>query len=77
MILAYTGIDPVQLTLITMAVAAMTLPFTFLPLLIVANDRAYVGHQKNTPGVNLVAVIILALLVVVTLVTVPLWILAA
>lgn len=77
MILAYTGINPVQLTLITMAVAAMTLPFTFLPLLIVANDREYVGDQKNTPQINVLAGIILALLVVVTLATIPLWILSA
>lgn len=77
MVLAYTGINPVQLTLITMAVAAMTLPFTFLPLLVVANDPGYVGNQKNTPEINLVAVIILALLIVVTLATIPLWILSA
>lgn len=71
-ILAYTRIDPIQLTVITMAIGAMTLPFTFLPLLIVANDPEYMGEQKNTAATNLVAVIMLGLLIVVTITTIPL-----
>jgi Mn2+/Fe2+ NRAMP family transporter len=75
MLFAYTGVNPIELTLITMAVAAMTLPFSFLPLLIVANDDDYVGLQRNTPAINLLAIIILLLLIVVTVATVPLFIL--
>ncbi len=73
-ILAYTGIDPVSLTVVTMAAAAATLPFTFVPLLIVANDQDYMGEQKNTFAVNLVAMVILGLLLIVTLATIPLFI---
>lgn len=72
LLIAFTGVNPIQLSLVTMAVAAATLPFTFAPLLIVANDRLYMGEQKNTPAVNLVSYVILALLVVVTLATIPL-----
>jgi Mn2+/Fe2+ NRAMP family transporter len=72
LLVAYTGVDPIQLSLVTMAVAAATLPFTFAPLLIVANDRLYMGEQKNTPMVNFVSYVILALLVVVTLASIPL-----
>lgn len=75
-ILAYSGIDPIQLTVITMVIAAAALPFTFLPLLIVANDRDYMGAQKNTLSINIVAVIVLALLIAVTLATIPLFILS-
>lgn len=75
MLFAYTGVNPIELTLITMAIAAMTLPFSFVPLLIVANDDDYVGDQKNTPAVNALAVIILLLLVVVTVATIPLFVL--
>ncbi len=71
-----TGVDPVQLTVVTMALAGATLPFTFAPLLIVANDSEYVGEQRNTPAVNVVALLVLALLTVVTVVTIPLLILS-
>jgi Mn2+/Fe2+ NRAMP family transporter len=70
--IALTGIDPIQLTVVTMAVAGATLPFTFGPLLIVANDREYMGDQRNTPAMNFLAGLILGLLVVVTLAVIPL-----
>lgn len=72
LLIALTGVNPIQLSLVTMAVAAATLPFTFAPLLIVANDRLYMGEQKNPPLVNVSAYVVLGLLVVVTLATIPL-----
>lgn len=74
-LLAYTGIDPVRLTVVTLVVAAATLPFTFAPLLIVANDPDYMGEQKNTRAINVVALIMLWLLVLVTIAAIPLLIL--
>jgi manganese transport protein len=74
MILAYGHIDPIKLTVLTMAFGAFSLPFTFLPLLIVANDEDYMGEQKNTAPTNVVAGIILALLTAVTIATIPLFI---
>lgn len=74
--LAYTGVDPIQLTLVTMAISAASLPFTFLPLLIVANDADFMGEQKNTLGVNIAAWIVLALLLTVTVATIPLFLLS-
>lgn len=71
-----SGVDPIRLTTITMALAAFSLPFTFGPLLIVANDPEYVGEQKNTTMANVVAVVVFALLCVVTLATIPLLILS-
>lgn len=76
MALAYTRVDPIQLTTITMAGAAFALPFTFIPLLIVANDPDYMGEQKNTTAVNVVAGIVLIVLLVVTVSTIPLFILS-
>ena len=70
--LAATGVDPIKLTIVTLAVAAASLPFTFLPLLIVANDRDYMGEQRNTRPVNVAATVVLILLLVVTIATVPL-----
>lgn len=71
-ILAYTGVDPIQVTIVTLAVAAATLPFTFLPLLIIANDEDYMGDQKNTVAINVVAIVVLALLTLVTIAVIPL-----
>lgn len=72
MVLALSGIDPIKLTVVTLAVGAATLPFTFLPLLIIANDADYMGEQKNTLGINVVAIIVLALLCLVTVAVIPL-----
>jgi manganese transport protein len=74
MLLAYTHVDPIRLTVLTMVFGAFALPFTFLPLLIVANDEDYMGEQKNTAAINLVAGIVLGLLIAVTLAAIPLFI---
>lgn len=73
---AFTGVDPVQMTTYALAFAAFALPFAFFPLLIVANDRDFVGEQRNPLAVNVVAVLVLLLLTAVTLATIPLLILS-
>jgi Mn2+/Fe2+ NRAMP family transporter len=75
MALAFTGIDPIKLTVVTLALGAASLPFTFLPLLIIANDPDYMGEQKNTLPLNIVAIIVLVMLTLVTIAAVPLIIL--
>ena len=72
MIIDVTGIDPIRFTVITMALGAAALPFTFGPLLLIANDRQYMGRLRNTRAINTVAIIVLAVLVLVTLATLPL-----
>jgi manganese transport protein len=72
---ALSGVDPIGLTTVTMTLAAVALPFTFVPLLIVANDPGYVGEQTNTRAINVAAGIILGLLILVTLATIPLMVL--
>lgn len=71
-IIAETRIAPIALTNVTMAIGAVTLPFSFLPLLVVANDSDYMGDQRNTVGTNIVAIVVLAVLVLVTLTAIPL-----
>lgn len=70
--IALLGVDPIHLTVLTMAVAGATLPFTFVPLLIVANDRLHMGDQRNSLTINIVSYLILALLIVVTIAAIPL-----
>ncbi len=71
-----TGVNPIAMTTFAMAVGAVTLPFSFIPLMIVANDRDFMGEQRNSLGTNLAAWLILALLTVVTLTAIPLLILS-
>lgn len=75
-LVALSHVDPIRLTVLTMALAAVALPFTLGPLLIVANDRDYVGEQHNTPATNVLALLVLGLLVVVTITAVPLLVLS-
>ena len=74
--LAYTGVDPIHLTTFTLAIGAFSLPFMFVPMLIVANDRQYMGEQRNTLATNVAAGLVVALLVAVMLATIPLMILS-
>ncbi|HET9126673.1 MAG TPA: divalent metal cation transporter [Propionibacteriaceae bacterium] len=67
-----TGVDPIQFTVITMALGAAALPFTFGPVLVIANDPQFMGEQRNRPAINVVAGIVLGVLVLTTLATIPL-----
>jgi Mn2+/Fe2+ NRAMP family transporter len=75
-LLALSGFDPVQLTIYTTALAAFSLPFTFIPLFVIANDREYMGDQHNGLLTNLGSVFFLVILSIVTLATIPLFILS-
>lgn len=75
-IVAFTGIDPVQLTIYTTALAAFSLPFTFIPLFIIANDEEYMGDMRNGRLTNIASVFFLIVLCLVTLATIPLFLLS-
>jgi Mn2+/Fe2+ NRAMP family transporter len=47
MLLILTTIDPVQLTDYTLILSAVALPLTYIPILVVANDRDYLGGKVN------------------------------
>lgn len=75
-LIAVTGIDPIQLTIYTTAIAAFSLPFTFIPLFIIANDREYMGNQRNGLLTNIASIFFLIVLTIITLATIPLFILS-
>lgn len=75
-IITFTGIDPVQLTVYTTALAAFSLPFTFIPLFIIANDDEYMGEMRNGRLTNIASIFFLVVLVLVTIGTIPLFILS-
>ncbi len=71
-----SGIDPIKLTIYTTALAAFSLPFTFAPLLVIANDERYMGEQRNGRLANVAGIFFLVVLTIVTLITIPLFILS-
>ncbi len=70
-----TGIDPVLLTEYSVIFSVVALPLTYLPILLVANDRAYMGRYANGRVANLFGLIYLAIIMVVALTAIPLMIL--
>ena len=42
-----TGVDPVSVTEYAVIFAAVAMPLTYLPVLLVAGDRDYMGHHRN------------------------------
>jgi manganese transport protein len=70
-----TGVDPVQLTEYAVIFSAVALPLTYVPILLVANDRAYMREYVNGRLANVLGVIYLFVILIVALTAVPLLIL--
>ena len=71
-LLMVAGIDPLQLTLFSMALTSLILPVVTLPFLILMNDRDYMGDRGNHWIGNAAVIIISILASVVALVAIPL-----
>ena len=70
-----TGVDPVQLTEYAVIFSAVALPLTYIPILLVANDRSYMREYANGRLANTLGLIYLAVIGVISLAAVPLLIL--
>src|SRR5205085_4730417 len=66
------GIDPLKLTVISMALTAASLPIGVLPFLVLMNDPQYMGDHCNHQLANTAVLVIIALAFVLALVTIPL-----
>jgi len=73
--LVLTTLDPVKITEYSIVLSAAALPLTYLPILLVANDRRYMGDKVNSGLVNALATVYLLLLLVVAVATIPLMVL--
>jgi Mn2+/Fe2+ NRAMP family transporter len=69
-----TTIDPIQLTEYTLIFSAVALPLTYLPILVVANDRGYLGARVNGRLANAVGVVYLVIVFVAAIAAIPLMI---
>ncbi|MEH1833692.1 MAG: Nramp family divalent metal transporter [Nostoc sp.] len=66
------GIDPLQLTLFSMAITAVILPPVIIPFLVLMNDESYVGKYRNGWISNSVVIFTIALTFVLAIVAIPL-----
>jgi len=69
------GVDPLKLTLLSMAINAAVLPFVAIPFLLLMNDRKLLGRHANGWLSNTMAVLTLVVSVVLAVVSIPLMIL--
>ncbi|WP_433362604.1 NRAMP family divalent metal transporter [Actinoplanes sp. CA-142083] len=68
----FTTIDPIQLTEYTLLFSAVALPLTYLPILVVANDRGYLGDQVNGRLANGLGVVYLVIVLAAAVAAIPL-----
>ena len=69
-----TGIDPVLLTEYSVIFSVVALPLTYVPILLVANDEAYMGKHVNGRLANAFGLVYLVVIMVVALSAIPLMI---
>jgi manganese transport protein len=70
-----TGVDPVQLTEFAVIFSAVALPLTYIPILLVANDRAYMREYVNGRLANTLGLLYLVVIMIIAVTAVPLLIL--
>jgi len=67
-----TGVDPIMVTEISVVFSAVALPLTYFPILVVANDRDYMGEHANKRLSNALGTVFLVLVVVAAVAAIPL-----
>jgi Mn2+/Fe2+ NRAMP family transporter len=71
------GIDPIKVTIISMALTAATLPLAIVPFLFLMNDPIYLGKHRNGWISNSVVAIIILISFVLAVISIPLQIIGA
>jgi Mn2+/Fe2+ NRAMP family transporter len=71
-VVVISGVDPVALTAVAMAIVALTLPLAVFPFLVLMNDERYLGESTNRLSGNVLVTAIVALALVLSMVTIPL-----
>ena len=67
-----TGYDPVKLTEYSVIFSVVALPLTYLPILLIANDRSYMGSKTNGRLANVLGVIYFIVIIAIALAAIPL-----
>lgn len=75
-VIVVTGVDPILVTELSVIFSVVALPLTYVPILLVANDRAYMGNHANGPFGNVFGVFYLVVVLVIAVAAVPLLLLS-
>ena len=67
-----TTVDPIKITEYSVVFSAVALPLTYLPILVVANDRTYMGRHINGWFGNTFGSIFLVVIVIASVAAIPL-----
>lgn len=73
-VILLTTVDPIKVTEYSLVFSAAALPLTYFPVLLIANDRDYLGEKTNGRFTNALALIYLVVLIVVSVAAIPLMI---
>jgi Mn2+/Fe2+ NRAMP family transporter len=71
-LLLLTGLDPLKLTMYSMALTAVILPLVVVPFILLMNDEKYLHEHTNGPIGNAVVLITIVLASIIAIVTIPL-----
>ena len=67
-----TGVDPIKVTEYAVIFSVVALPLTYLPILLVANDRAYMGDHANGRFANTLGIAYFIVIIAVSVSAIPL-----
>jgi Mn2+/Fe2+ NRAMP family transporter len=70
--LLLTTVDPIQVTEYSVVFSAVALPLTYFPILVVANDRTYMGEHANGRLANGLGTIYMVIVMVASVAAIPL-----
>lgn len=73
-IVLLTTVDPVMVTEFSVVFSAVALPLTYLPILMVANDRGYMGRYRNRRLSNTLGTVYMVIVLVASFAAIPLMI---
>ena len=71
-LIVVTGVDPILVTELSVVFSVVALPLTYVPILLVANDRAYMGSYGNGWVGNAFGVLYLLIVLVIAVAAIPL-----
>jgi Mn2+/Fe2+ NRAMP family transporter len=71
-LIVLSGLNPMKLTLFSMAITAVILPLTVMPFLVLMNDRRYMGSHVNSRFSNVVVTLIVVLSAILAIIAIPL-----
>jgi Mn2+/Fe2+ NRAMP family transporter len=70
-----TGVDPIFVTELSVVFSVVALPLTYIPILLVASDKNYMGDHANGRLASTLGWIYLVIIIVVSVAAVPLLVL--